>query len=232
MTITAKSVIHRVVVDSLDDPTSVKWPISEIVRYFNAGQRAVLLFRPDVKSVTFSHTCTAGVRQTIPATYSKVLEVPRNTNGPALRQVLRKTLDRTIPGWTVMTGVTTIVHFDFDPREPRVVLVYPPAAVGAAIDVMASAYPTDITEPSDGLTWNDVTGNMDLPDLFDQPLHDFICAMAWGKDSEYAGNQQKAVGYATSFANFLGIEFKSLLAMMPYLMRDQPSAGPAAGAAA
>ena len=46
MTTAAQSIIRRVV-ETLQDTTSVRWPVAELVRYLNDGQREVVLYRPD-----------------------------------------------------------------------------------------------------------------------------------------------------------------------------------------
>ena len=57
MTITAKSVIRRAV-ETLQDNTSIRWPVGELVRYLNDGQREVVMHRPDaiVKNATVTAT--------------------------------------------------------------------------------------------------------------------------------------------------------------------------------
>lgn len=214
MTISAQSIIRRVV-GTLQDPTSIRWPISELARYFNDGQREILLHRPDAKSTTIAHTCVAGTRQTVSADYAKVLEVSRNTNGAAVRMVTREILDAQIPGWHTLSGSATIKHFMFDSREPRVFHVYPPATTSASLDVMVADYPTDISEPADGGTYSDISGNMDLPDIYSNVLHDYICYRCYAKDAEYAGNEQRAGAFYTAFANSLGIELKGTIALAP-----------------
>lgn len=214
MTITAQSIIRRVV-GTLQDPTSIRWPVSELARYFNDGQREVLLHRADAKSTTIAHTCTAGTRQTVSADYAKVLEVLRNTSGPAVRLVNREILDAQIPGWHTLTGSATIKHFMFDPREPRVFHVYPPATTSASLDVMVADYPTNISEPADGGTYSDFSGDMDLPDIYSNVLHDYICYRCYAKDAEYAGNEARAAAFYAGFANALGIEIKGTLMLAP-----------------
>ena len=46
MTIAAQSIIRRAV-ETLQDTTSVRWPVNELVRYLNDGQREIVLYRPD-----------------------------------------------------------------------------------------------------------------------------------------------------------------------------------------
>ena len=51
MAITAQSLIRRVV-ETLQDNTSIRWPVAELVRYLNDGQREVAIYRPDAVRVS------------------------------------------------------------------------------------------------------------------------------------------------------------------------------------
>lgn len=215
MPIAAQSVIRRAV-ETLQDPTSVRWPISELVRYLNDGQREVVLYRPDSMVTSAARSLTVGTRQTLP-NGSKLIEVVRNTGGTrrAVRMVNREILDAQTPGWHNLTGTTDILHYMYDPRDPTVFYVYPPAATGASVDIVFAAYPTDIVEPADGALFTAVSGNIALPDIYGNVIQDYILYRAYTKDSEYAGNAQRAQAHYAAFANALGIEIKATVAVAP-----------------
>lgn len=214
MTITAQSIIKDAVVLA-QDLTSIRWPISEVCSYFNAGQREVVIYRPDAKQIAVSHSLVAGPKQTLPAGGLKLLEVYGNTSGAAVTEVDRAMMDASMPGWRSLTGVTTIKHFVYDPKTPLIYLVYPPAAVGAALDIAYGAVPTDITLATDGGTYSNVTGNMDLSDIWASVLLDYILYRMYSKDAEFAGNAARATGHYAAFANSLGIEIKATIAAAP-----------------
>lgn len=218
MPITAQSVIRRCV-ETLQDTTSIRWPINELVRYLNDGQREVVMYRPDAMVTGTTITCAAGSKQSLPANGAKLIEVTRNaaagTNKRAVRLVNREILDAQTPNWHNLTGVNEVLHYTYDPREPRVFYVYPPATSTAQLDIVYAAYPTDITEPADGSTYTAVTGNISLPDIYGNALQDFILYKAYTKDSEYAGNGQRAQAHYATFANALGIEIKATVAVAP-----------------
>lgn len=214
MALTAQSIIRRAV-ETLQDTTSVRWPINELVRYLNDGQREVVLYRPDSMVTNATMTCTAGTKQALPANGAKLIEVIRNTGGRAVRMVNREVLDAQTPGWHSVTGTATILHFMYDPRDPKVFYVYPPALNTAQLDIVYAAYPTDITEPADGSLYTAVTGNISLPDIYGNVLCDYVLYRAYTKDSEYAGNANRAQAHYASFANALGIEIKATVAVAP-----------------
>ena len=215
MAIAASAIIQRVV-GLLVDVTSVRWKIDELVRYLNDGQREVVIYRPDAKVVTTSHPLSAGSKQAIPNDGRKLIEVLRNTGGGAITLIDRQVLDAQEPSWHAIAGVTEILHYMSDVRTPTVFYVYPPAAdVGASVELSYSAYPQDITEPGAGSTFSDVSGNIDVLDIFGNVLQDYILYRAYLKDSEFAGNAQRAAAYYAAFANALGIEIKSAVTVSP-----------------
>ena len=218
MPIAAQSIIRRCV-ETLQDTTSIRWPVAELVRYLNDGQREVVLYRPDAMVTNATVTCVAGTKQALPANGAKLIEVIRNARAAgtkrAVRMVNREILDAQMPGWHALAGVDDVLHFMYDPRDPRVFYVYPPATTNTQLDIVYAAYPTDIVEPADGATYTAVTGNISLPDIYGNVLQDYILYRAYTKDSEYAGNAQRAQAHYAAFANALGIEIKATVAVAP-----------------
>jgi hypothetical protein len=225
MTITAQSIIQRAV-GVLQDTTSVRWPMNELVRWLNDAQREVVTYRPDAMNTTATMTLAAGSRQdldngTLTPAPSKLIEITRNmaatsTKG-AVTQVPRKIMDDQTPGWHNLAGSVNVLHYMFDARDPKTFYVYPPATILAQLEVMYSAYPTDIVEPIDGALYTAVVGNISLPDIYGNALLDYILYRAYTKDSEYAGNLQRAQAHYAAFANTMGVEVKSTVAVAPQL---------------
>lgn len=217
MTIAAQSIIRRVV-ETMQDNTSVRWPIAELVRYLNDGQREVVLYRPDSMVTNATVALTTGAKQALPANGSKLIDVIRNTAGTkrSVRMTIRNILDTQSPNWYNLTGVTEILHYMYDPRDPKVFYVYPPAASsGASVEIVYSAYPTDITEPADGAVYTAVTGNISLPDIYGNVLADYILYRAYTKDSEYAGNAQRAQAHYAAFQAALTTEMAGTTGVAP-----------------
>lgn len=217
MPIPAQSVIRRCV-ETLQDNTSIRWPVSELVRYLNDAQREVILYRPDAAVTNASVPLVTGSRQNLPVGGTKLVEVVRNSAGTkrAVRMVNREILDAQLPGWHAQAGVTEILHYMYDPREPRVFYVYPPAAAtGAAVDLSYASMPADIAEPSEGALYTSVTGNLGVPDIYANAVQDYVMYRAYTKDSEYAGNAARAQAHYGAFANALGVEVKATVAVAP-----------------
>ena len=130
--------------------------------------------------------------------------------------VNREILDAQLPGWHAQAGVTEILHYMYDPREPRVFYVYPPAAAsGASVEVTYASVPTDIAEPADGALYTAVSGNIGVPDIYANAVQDYVLYRAYTKDSEYAGNAARAQAHYAAFANALGVEIKATVAVGP-----------------
>lgn len=216
MTIAAQTIIQRVV-GILQDGTSIRWPVNELVRYLNDGQREVVLNRPDCRPVNATRALTAGTRQTLPVDGAKLISVIRNSAGTrrAVRMTNREILDAQSPGWHGLSGASEVLHFMYDPRDPTVFYVYPPAASGASLEIVYSSYPTNITEPGEGTTFTAVSGDLSVPDIFANAIQDYILYRVYTKDSEYAGNASRAQAHYAAFAAALGMEIQATLAVQP-----------------
>jgi hypothetical protein len=231
MTISASSVILRAT-DLLQDQTSVRWTVSELVRWLNDAQRALVKVRPDALNTTATMTLVAGTRQNLTAatasaagngpltpTPAKLIEITRNmatasTKG-AVRMVPRQILDAQTPGWHNLAGTVNILHYMFDARDPDTFYVYPPALATAQLEVMYSAYPTDIADPGAGKLYSDVVGNLSLPDIFGDDVLNMVMFRAFSKNSEFAANAQLAASYLSLVTASLGAEIAATMAVQP-----------------
>lgn len=238
MAITASSILHRAV-DLLQDQTSVRWPMHELVRYLNDAQRIVVKARPDAMNTSTTMTLSAGVRQSLKSatantagnaalspTPAKLIEITRNMAGDmsAITKVERKMMDAGERGWYNATATINPKHFMFDERDPTAFYVYPPALNTAKVEVMYSAYPTDITEPSVGSIWSDVTGSLSLPDIYADDVLNLILHKGYLKDSEFAGNVERATFFLNAVTQSLGSEIAATLAVSPRPAQPMKSA--------
>lgn len=217
MAITAQSIIQRVVT-TLQDTTSVRWPANELVRYLNDGQREVAMLRPDATVTNTTKLLSAGARQSLPADGVKLIDVVRNSgsNQRAVRMTTHAILDSQIPNWQGLTGVTEILHYTYDPRNPKVFYVYPPAASsGASVEIVYSAYPTDIAEPADGAQYTAISGTISIPDIYANPLADYVLYRAYTKDTEFAGNAARAQAHYGAFTAALNAELSGTAGVTP-----------------
>lgn len=217
MPIAAKDVIQRGVVTT-QDTTSIRWPVGEWVRYLNDGQREIMLHRPDAFNKSALVDCAAGTKQALPADGAKLIDVQRNATAASKRAVRicsREILDAQMPNWHNIAGAAEIVHFMYDPREPKAFWVYPPATIAAKLEINYSATPTDIAEPTAGSDYTAVVGNISVADIYANSLLDYMLYRVYLKDADYAGNAARAQAHYAAFATALGIELKATLSAAP-----------------
>jgi len=210
MATTAQSIIRRVT-ETLFDVTSVRWTVDRLVRYLNDGQREIATLRPDAMNAAASLNLVAGAKQAIPVDGEKLIKVLSN-NSTASKRACTKVeitlLDNQIPGWRGLTGATEILHWMFDPLEPKAFEVYPPAASGAVLMIEYAKRPTDIEEPASGSLYTAVTGDIGVSELFGNALQDYILYRCHAENTKYAQPARAQAHYA-AFGNALGVEFKA-----------------------
>jgi len=202
MPITAKSILEQVV-KTLQDKNTVRWKTAELCEHFNHGQREIARLRPDQVSTRASVELVVGARQTLPAEWFRAIKFERNTAGTkrAITPFDRDEMDAQLPGWEGMTASKEIRNVAYDPAEPKTFLVFPPAALGASLDLVGARTPAAIGESF--ATLGDVTGNMDLPDAMALPLKHFVLAEAFDKDGTHPENRARAAGHRAQFLSAL-----------------------------
>lgn len=203
MTTTAQSIIQEAQ-ELLQDPAGVRWPATELVEHLNDGQREIVILRPDLVTITAALPLVVGAKQSMPANFASLSEIPRNTGGAALRMVGRSLLDAMEPSWYSKTGVTALKHACYESSEPRVFYVYPPAAAGASVDLVYAAFPVDVVTPS-GAAYTTVAGNINTPDQTKNALLHFVLFRAFSKDAEFGGNAVMSGAHFQLFKAGLGL---------------------------
>jgi len=195
MPLTAKNILDRASM-IIQDLTNVRWPETEILNWLNDSRRELAVVRPDIYSTMATKALTAGAKQDLPADGLRLMDIPRNTSGAAITVTQRGFLDQQNPGWHQMAGSSTVKHFMVDERNPSTFWVYPPATSGASVEVIYQKAPTDYTTSSTLTAYEELYGGA---------MVDYVCYRAFSKDSEYAGNAQRALAHYQQFANALGI---------------------------
>lgn len=193
MALTAQNIIDRASM-IIQDLTNVRWPVTELTNWLNDCRRELAVVRPDIYSTVATQALVAGAKQTLPAGGLRLMDVPRNTSGAAITVTQRGFLDQQNPSWHQMTAASTIKHFMIDERNPGTFWVYPPAASGASVELVYQASPADYTTSSALSAYEELYGGA---------MVDYLCYRAFSKDSEYAGNVQRAQTHYAQFANSL-----------------------------
>lgn len=189
----------------LQDTTNVRWTQQTLLNYLNDAQREVVLFRPDANPINETFTLTANsAKQTLPSAALRLISIYKNTNPTTkpITNIERRVLDDQIEDWHGTTG-TNVEHYAYDPLDPKVFYVYPgTTASDATIDLVYSSSPADITISDFATTTTTIT----LDDVYANSILDFMLYRAYQKDTEYAGDMQRAGVYMQSFQQSLGIK--------------------------
>jgi hypothetical protein len=219
-TVTGQNLIDRAN-DIVQDTTNIRWPVAELLRWLNDGQREIVLFRPDACVTTQAVQLVANsTKQDLPALGIRLLDVTRNmgaagsTPGRAIRLVSREVLDSQVPDWHSSTAAAEVKHYIFDPKVPKVFWVYPRPATAFYIEVQFSSAPTDLVSAASTIV---------LDDVYSNALLDYMLYRAYSKDAEFAQNGGLASAHYQAFQNSLGIRTQADMAVNPNakLGRDQ-----------
>lgn len=182
----------------LQDLATTRWTVPEILNYINDAQREIAILRPDATATTEVLALNAAdVRQTLPVIATRLLDVTRNINadgspGRAVRQVSRKLMDAQNPFWSSDPWGGYVVNYMFDERNPYMFFVYPRPAAGAKVEVVYSAAPTDLT---------DIGDNIELDDVWFNPMVSFVLSLCYAKDDDYARNLDAAKTWMDLFTS-------------------------------
>lgn len=208
MALTGTNLISRIK-DILQDTTSVRWPEAEILRYINDAQREIVNYRPESSAKTDNVLLVTGTKQALPSDGLRLIKVTRNmssaasdaTGKRAIRIVNVDILNTQEPDWNdpSVSGDaahgTVVKHYIFDEDDPKNYYVYPGVSGSAYVEIVYSKVPTDLSAASD---------NIDIDDIYGNAIIDYTLFRAYQKDSEYAGNAQRAQTHYQLFLNCIG----------------------------
>ena len=202
MAVSVQSVIDRVQT-TLQDTTGVRWPVvGELVLWINDAQREIALLKPDASAKNTTVTLVDGTKQDVPTDGNRLLRAVRNmsaasggTGKRSVRLVQREVLDAQTPDWhdPTVTGdaahTNIVKHYIYDEQNPRNFYVYPGVSGNAYLEIIYSANPSTVGQ-------ND---NLDIPDIYANAVMNYVLYMAYMKDAEYAGNNQRAASHFQIF---------------------------------
>jgi hypothetical protein len=211
-TIKVVDVLDRASIILQDSSTNVRYPKEELLKFFNDAQKEVVLHRPDANMVNEDFDCVVGSKQSLPAAGLRLVDVVRNKDGRAITQIDRRVLDQTLPDWhEVVAGTNKIEHFIYDSSAPKIFYVYPKATADFDLEIVYSAAPADIAISNFGTD----TTVLSVDDVYANAILDYVLYRSYQKDSEYAGNSQRAIMHYQGFTNSLGIKTQADIAVTP-----------------
>lgn len=217
MSVTAREVLNQARIILLDE-ASERWPLAELLRWVNAGLREIATLKPSAYSVTVPLQLVAGTYQTIPAQYLAFLDAKRNLQsanatprigGPAITMTDRDSLDAVNPNWhdPAFKPYTKLVrHGIFDPETPREFYVYPGNDGTGVIEVAVARMPVEAVRPTPDNEISSYSFTLDLPDIYENALVDFVLSRAYAKDADFVGSGARATAHYQAFANGIGVK--------------------------
>lgn len=174
-TLIATSILSRAAT-LLNDSENVHWPVAELLDWLNDGQREIVLYRPSACVRHADVVLEKGTRQAIPGDGNSLVDIPRNTDGFAIRPADRRELDAFQPDWHLpIKARAKVEHFCYNAADPKTFYVYPPSPGGNSVEVVYNANPSAV-----GLT-----SAIAVDDIFASALVDYILFRAFAKDTDY-----------------------------------------------
>lgn len=217
-TISAQAIVDRAR-HILQDTTSggTRWLDDELLKWLNDAQREIVLLKPNAYSSVVDINLVTGTKQEIPATGLMLLAVVRNTAGRAVRRVDRNILDSENPDWHTVTAAAVVEHYVFDEDAQTTFWVYPPNNAAGSVEAIISEAPADVAAIGNTITLNDIYANVIL---------DYLLYRAYSKDTDYAGNAQRAASHYQAFNNSLGVKVQAESSSSPNMnLRTLRAAG-------
>lgn len=224
MSFTAKDVLLRARI-TLNDAASVRWTLPELLNYLNDGLREIALQKPSATAITAVIDLAQGCRQSIPSSYHALLQVVRNdvrTGGPAspsggaaITPIARETIDTMIPGWhssATLPFTAKVTHVLDEILDQRTFYVIPGNDGTGAVLAVVSAYPASISTPTNPLDIDEYSATVDLKDIYQNALLDYILYRAFSKDTDLATSGQRATAHFGLFQGALGIKKQAEMA--------------------
>lgn len=196
-TIIASSVIAKAQI-ILQDVAGVRWPSdTELLGWLNDGQREVAVFKPNAYVKHSATQLAPGTRQAVPADCISLVDVVRNmgtngtTPGRAIRVSYREVMDAQVPNWHAATPRAEVRHFMYSALDPKVFWVYPPQPDTAPgfVEIVYGAVPVTAT----------FSGPIQIDDIYQNVLVDYILYRAFSKDTEAAAEVQRAATYQAAY---------------------------------
>lgn len=172
-TVTAAKILDRVqqtLIEGLTDGTAgtvgTYWPRVVLFQDLNTAQTQIAGERKDIYPQRGPALLVEGTRQRIDPDAMVLMDITRNLgasgdiDGPAIRQVDKETMDRVAPNWPIDTASSTIIHYMYEPDNPKDYDVWPPVpALGTWVQIIQGMIPPDLTDESQVLYIDDYWAN-------------------------------------------------------------------------
>jgi hypothetical protein len=195
----------------LIDPDGTRWPRTELLNWLNEAYLSLIRVRPDLNTTAQTYVCAEGSRQTLSTQFPaalRLMDVVRNV-APASRRrsvtrMTRQTFDMQARDWYALRPSIDVQHFVFDPRRPVEFSTFPPAALGAQLEVVfaqpLAPHVLTLGQLDDPATAEVIR----VPDIYAPILLDFVLYRAFSKDAEQPEILARATMHRQAVESALG----------------------------
>lgn len=192
-TVTAQTIINRAAT-VLEDTSNVTWTRAELLGWLNEAQSQVVAFKPSANTVRQNLSLAAGTLQSLPASATVLMDIPRNVGGPAVRPVSRELLDAGPYDWHTAKAAAVVKNYVYNDDEGSVFYVFPPNTGSGNVVVVFAAVPSQITSEAQAI---------EIEDGYQAALLNYVLYRAYSKDTDYVETAQKAAAYYGAFKDAL-----------------------------
>lgn len=202
MSVLASSIISRVRTQLIDNGSTYRWTDTELLQWLSDGQRTIVAAVPAAAPKVVTKSLVAGTRQSIPSDGYMLLKVYRNlpaggAAGAPCQMIDRDVLDRQNQTWHSTTPTSAVKVWMYDTIDPAGFYVYPPNDGTGSVEILYSYMPPDIAS---------LTSTLDVRDIYQTPLFDYVMYRAHSKDSDFAAGLGLATSYMQSFTAFMAAQ--------------------------
>ena len=206
---------------TINDPDSHVWSDGDLINALNEALFALVSYRPDASSVTQTITLVAGTKQTLPSGGMRFLSAIRNRGvngasdaGRAIKKGDMRAQDAIYPDWHEAPWSGYITQYFFDPLQPKVFYVYPPAPVSPAWGI-------DISFVGEPAVIEDATDTLPVDSFFVPALQEWMLYSLWRGDDEQSPNYASAKGHLDTFFKLLQVKSAADGSAMPKAVSGQ-----------
>ena len=196
----------------LNDNDRITWPEAALHEYLTTAEEMIVSIRPDTYSSVEVMLMVAGIKQSIPATALRLLDVKRNMGSDGLtpgRMVLvtdNDSLDLFESSWGTQAQVAAIYNFIYDEKTPEVFYVDPPSDGTGYLEVSVSQTPPVVTSENQTLV---------LKDIYRNALIQWCMFRAYSIEVDSASSQARAAKHEKSFYIMMGKKFQRDIIFSP-----------------
>jgi hypothetical protein len=176
----------------LHDAINTRWTKAELLGWLNGGQREIVIHKPNACVKNVEMTLVAGTKQAAPVDCNSIIDIPRNTQGYAIRITNKDSLDAQMPDWHLQSKASSrVMNYCYSDDNPKIFYVYPASPGGNKVDISYSANPATVA-------LGDVIA---ISDIYASALLDYIAYRAFGKEMESASSTQKSITHYQDFSS-------------------------------